>query len=139
MSTDARILYTAKTRTTGGRDNGYSRSSDGRLDIRFSTPGSARLGTNPEQLLAAGWSASFASALARAAHDRNVALPVGLFVDAEVNLHAGNDGYALSARLTINVPEVSRDLVQALIDDAERLCPYAKATRNNMSVVIRLV
>ena len=48
-----RLLYTAKTRTTGGREN----SSDGRLDVKLSVPGSARIGANPEQLLAAGWSA----------------------------------------------------------------------------------
>jgi organic hydroperoxide reductase OsmC/OhrA len=43
-----KVVYTAKTHTTGGRENGASRSSDGRLDIRLSTPGSARIGTNPE-------------------------------------------------------------------------------------------
>ena len=52
-----KLLYTAKTHTTGGRENGASRSSDGRLDVRLSTPGSARIGTNPEQLFAAVWSA----------------------------------------------------------------------------------
>ena len=47
-----KLLYTGKTHTTGGRENGASRSSDGRLDVRLSTPGSARIGTNPEQLFA---------------------------------------------------------------------------------------
>jgi hypothetical protein len=49
-------IYTAKTHTTGGRD-GASRSSDGRLDVNLSTPGTAGVGTNPEQFFAAGWSA----------------------------------------------------------------------------------
>jgi len=31
-------VYTAKTHTTGGRENGVSRSSNGRLDVRLSTP-----------------------------------------------------------------------------------------------------
>ena len=70
-----RSLYTAKTRTTGGRDHGVARSSDGRLDVRLSTPGSARIGTNPEQLFAAGWSACFESAIALAARKRKIALP----------------------------------------------------------------
>jgi len=43
-----KVLYTARTRTTGGRD-GASRSSDGRLDIQLSSPGTAGGGTNPEQ------------------------------------------------------------------------------------------
>ena len=59
MSRVAKVVYTAKTETTGGRENGASRSSDGLLDIRLSVPGSARIGANPEQLFAAGWSAQF--------------------------------------------------------------------------------
>ncbi len=49
-----KVLYTAKTHTTGGRD-GASRTSDGRLDVKLSSPGSSVAGTNPEQLFAAGW------------------------------------------------------------------------------------
>src|ERR1700730_15934051 len=75
MSQNAKVLYMAKTNTIGGRENGASRSSDGVLDIRLSTPGSVRIGTNPEQLFAAAWSASFESALALAARKRKVALP----------------------------------------------------------------
>ena len=53
MTKIEKVLYTAKTHTTGGRD-GASRTSDGRLDIKLSTPGSPGAGTNPEQLFAAG-------------------------------------------------------------------------------------
>src|SRR3954449_244429 len=82
-----KVLYTAKTHTTGGRENGASRSSDGLLDIRLSTPGSARIGTNPEQLLAAGWSACLESAIALAARKRRIDLPAGVRIDAEVDLN----------------------------------------------------
>ena len=58
-----KLLYTARVRATGGREHGVARSSDGQLDVRLSTPGDAGSGTNPEQLLAAGWSACFESAL----------------------------------------------------------------------------
>ena len=57
MTQANKVLYTAKTHTTGGRD-GASRSSDGRLDVKLSSPGTAGAGTNPEQLFAAGWSAA---------------------------------------------------------------------------------
>src|SRR5438270_12096235 len=50
-----KVTYTAKTHTIGGRENGVSRSSDGRLDVKISPPGTPRIGTNPEQLFAAGW------------------------------------------------------------------------------------
>jgi organic hydroperoxide reductase OsmC/OhrA len=46
MSHLDKVLYTAKTHTTGGRD-GASRSSDGRLDVKLSSPGTAGGGTNP--------------------------------------------------------------------------------------------
>jgi organic hydroperoxide reductase OsmC/OhrA len=49
-----KVLYTGKTRTSGGRE-GASQSDDGRLDIKLSSPGSTGNGTNPEQLFAAGW------------------------------------------------------------------------------------
>src|SRR5580693_6211213 len=72
---EKKVLYTAKTHTIGGRVNGLSRSSDGHLDVRLSTPGTGGLGTNPEQLFAAGWSACFEGAIAHAARKRKVILP----------------------------------------------------------------
>ena len=64
IATIDKVLYTAKTHTTGGRD-GASRSSDGRLDIKLSSPGTTGAGTNPEQLFAAGWSACFEVCIVR--------------------------------------------------------------------------
>ncbi len=58
-----KVIYTAKAHTTGGRDGGASRTSDGRLDVKLSVPGTPGTGTNPEQLFAVGWSACFLSAL----------------------------------------------------------------------------
>src|SRR5215475_15062664 len=90
-----KVFYTARTHTVGGRDKGAARSSDGRLDIKLSVPGGPGLGTNPEQLLAAGWSACFESAMALAARRMKVALPVDLAIDAEVDLNLGDGGYFL--------------------------------------------
>ena len=74
MSQIEKVLYTATTHTTGGRD-GASRSSDGRLDVKLSSPGAAGGGTNPEQLFAAGWSACFIGAMGVAARKMKVAMP----------------------------------------------------------------
>src|SRR6266566_7833640 len=87
-----KVIYTAKTHTTGGRE-GTSRSSDGRLDVKLSTPGTARIGTNPEELFAAGWSACFESAIGLAARKRKITLPADVAIDAEVDLHFGDIGY----------------------------------------------
>jgi organic hydroperoxide reductase OsmC/OhrA len=80
MSQIAKVVYTARTDTIGGRESGSSRSLDGLLDIRLSTPGSARIGTNPEQLFAAAWSARFESAVMQAAHKARIPPPVGVSV-----------------------------------------------------------
>ncbi len=76
-----KVLYTAEVHTTGGRQ-GASRSSDGRLDIKLSTPGTADSGTNLEQLFAAGWSACFESAMELAARKMKITLPAELEVAA---------------------------------------------------------
>ena len=139
MHRGGKVVYTAKTRTTGGRDNGAARSSDGRLDVRLSAPGSARIGTNPEQLFAAGWSACFESAIALVARQKNIALPGEVAIDAEVDLNLLDGGYVLSARLNVSLPGIARDVAQALLDEAHTICPYSKATRGNIDVAINLV
>src|SRR5436190_21292199 len=101
MSQIDKVLYTARAHTTGGRD-GASRSSDGRLDVKLSSPGAAGSGTNPEQLFAAGWSACFLSAMALAAGKMRVALPDDRAVDAEVALGTADGGYLLRARLNVS-------------------------------------
>lgn len=136
---NGKVIYTAKTHTTGGRENGSSRSSDGCLDVRFSTPGSARIGTNPEQLFAAGWSACFASAIGLVARKKGIALPSGLVIDAEVDLHLADGGYFLSARLNVSLPGIARELAQELLKEADETCPYSKAMRGNIDLAIKLI
>lgn len=67
-----KVVYTAKAHTTGGREGGASRTDDGRLEVRLSTPGAPGTGTNPEQLFADGWSACFLSAIKLAAGKRKI-------------------------------------------------------------------
>lgn len=138
MSQATKIVYTAKTHTTGGRHNGAARSSDGHLDIQLSTPGSAGTGTNPEQLFAAGWSACFIGAIGKAAQTQQVTLPKELAVDAEVDLALGDDGYSLQARLNVSMPGIDAATSRALVDAAHQICPYSKATRGNIEVTINV-
>jgi len=133
-----KVLFTAKTHTTGGRD-GASRSSDGRLDIKLATPGTAKIGTNPEQLFAAGWSACFEGAMGIAARKLKVTLPDDLAIDAEVDLCTAGGGYFLQARLNVDLPGVDREVAKTLVEAAHQTCPYSKLTRGNISVTINLV
>jgi len=134
-----KVLYTGKTHTSSGGRNGESRSSDGRLDIKLSSPGTAGSGTNPEQLFAAGWSACFIGAIGHAARKLEVTLPADLAVDAEVDLGTTDGAYLLQARLNVSLPGVEREVARALVDAAHQTCPYSKATRGNIGVVINLV
>jgi osmotically inducible protein OsmC len=134
-----RVLYTAKVHTTGGRDGGASRSSDGRLDIKHSIPGTPGTGTNPEQLFAAGWSACFEGAMGLAARKMKITLPADMAIDAEVDLCLADGAYFLQARLNVSLPGLEREVAQALADAAHQTCPYLKATRGNIDVVIKLV
>lgn len=132
------VLYTGKTHTTGGR-NGESRSDDGRLDVKLSSPGSSGSGTNPEQLLAAGWSACFIGAMGKAAVALKVTLPSDVAVDAEVDLGKTEDAFFLQARLNVSLPGLDPVVARAVVDGAHQRCPYSKATRGNIDVTINLV
>lgn len=136
---DAEVLYTAKAHTTGGREGGASRTSDGRLDVQFALPGSPGKGTNPEQLLAVGWSACFVSALRIASGKMKIVLPQETAIDAEVDLCTGADGYFLQARLNVSLPGLEAEVARSLAEAAELLCPYSKGLKGNVNVEINLV
>src|SRR5215218_834827 len=120
---DTHVVYTGKTHTTGGRD-GASKSSDGILDVKLATPGTSAVGTNPEQLFAAGWSACFMSAMRSTAGGMKLRFPADAAIDTEVDLRNGDDGYSLQARLNISLPGLDRDIAQSLVKAGEETCPY---------------
>ena len=133
-----KVLYTAKAHTTGGRD-APSRTSDGRLDIKLSSPGTAGGGTNPEQLFAAGWSACFIGAMKVAADKLKVALPAETAIDAEVDLGTEKGNFGLAARLNVSLPALDREVARKLVDAAHQICPYSRATRGNIEVAVNVV
>lgn len=138
-SQKTKVLYSAKTHTTGGREHGVSRSSDGNLDIRLSTPGSAGVGTNPEQLFAAGWSACFEGAMGIAASKLRIDLPADTAIDAEVDLRLNGEGFFLQARLNVHLPGLDREVAFSLVEAARGICPYSKAIKGNVDVEYNLI
>jgi Ohr subfamily peroxiredoxin len=135
---DVIVMYTAKTHTTGGRDGGHGRSDDGRLDVNFTVPGSPGNGTNPEQMFAAGWSACLEGAMGIASNKMKIPLPAGTAIDAEVDLCRTGVDFFLQARLNFRLPGLEPDVARALADAAHHTCPYSKATRGNIDVVINV-
>jgi len=134
-----KVLYTAKAHTTGGREGGASRTSDGHLDVKLSVPGTHGTGTNPEQLFAVGWSSCFLSAIKIVAARMKVKLPTDVAVDSEVDLGTTNGGYLIQARLNVNLPGIEREVAQKIVDGAHLECPYSKATHGNINVVTNLI
>lgn len=132
-----KVLYTAKTHTTGGRE-GASRTDDGKLDVQLSSPGTSGTGTNPEQLFAAGYSACFIGAMKAVAARQKVTLPADLSVDAEVDLGPVGQAFGIAVRLNIHLPGMDPSQAQQLVDAAHVVCPYSNATRGNIPVTLTL-
>ena len=134
-----KVLYTAHTHTTGGRD-GAGSSSDGALNVKLSSPGSGKPGTNPEQLFGVGYSACFMGAMQIVGAAQKIKLPVYTAVDASVSLgRTENDtAYGLAVTLSVSLPGLDRAQAQQLIDGAHQACPYSHATRGNIEVTINL-
>ena len=134
-----KVIYTAKAHTTGGREGGTSRTSDGRLDVKLTAPGAKGDGTNPEQLFAVGWSSCFLSAIKLEAAATKVKLPADVAVDAEVDLGTADGQYFLQARLNFSLAGAERQTAQNLVDGAHRRCPYSKAVHGNINVVTNVI
>lgn len=135
----AKTIYTAHVHTIGGRE-GAAKSSDGQLDIKLSTPGTNRPGTNPEQLFAAGWSACFEGALAYVAQQAGTQLPTDTAIDAEVQLHLDEiEGFFITGRLNVSLPGLAGDVAQSLIERAHKTCPYSKMTQGGIEASVSLV
>jgi Ohr subfamily peroxiredoxin len=124
----AKVLFTAKTHTTGGHD-GAGRSSDGFVDVKLPQPHPAA-----ENLFGVAWSACYLGALGLAASQKGVSLPHDAAVDAEISLNNDSGAFFLSARLNVSLPGLDREVAEALAQAAHGICPYSKATHGNISV-----
>ena len=137
-----KVLYTATATSTGGRE-GKSRSSDGVLDIRLTTPkelgGDGAVGTNPEQLFAAGYSACFIGAMKLIAGRMKVTLPADLSITANIGIGPIPAGFGIQAELKISVPGIERAVAEQIVAAAHEVCPYSNATRNNIDVTLTVV
>jgi len=136
-----KILYTAHTHTTGGRD-GKSVSDDGLLSVNLSLPkamGGSGTATNPEQLFAAGYSACFMGALKHVAGLKKIKISDDASIDASVDIGPIPQGFGIAVRLDVALPGVDKSIAKDLIDSAHQVCPYSNATRGNIDVKLNLV
>lgn len=137
-----KTLYKAKVTTQGGRE-GHLKSDDGVLDMKLSMPkglgGKGEKLTNPEQLFAAGYSACYGSALQEVAKNHKVDL--GDFnVTATVGIgKTEEDDLQLSVILDTYIPNIDIETGEKLVNEAHEICPYSRATRDNIDVTLNLM
>lgn len=136
------VIYTASATSVGGR-NGRVKTSDGILDLELMTPGSKiqedSQATNPEQLFAAGYAACFNGALKLAAQLKKIRTGE---TKITVNVSLGKDekgGFIISAHISALIPGVDKGTAEELVDDAYNICPYSKATRNNIATTLSIL
>ena len=134
-----KILYTAHATSTGGREGG-SKSSDGVLDVKLTTPkelgGNGATGTNPEQLFAAGYSACFLGAMKHVAMMEKITLPADTSIKADVGIGPIPAGFLVQVGLTVTIPGMERAAAEKLVETAHGVCPYSNATRGNIDVTL---
>lgn len=132
-----KTLYNIGATAKGGR-NGQVTSENGVLDLAVRMPkglgGANDDYANPEMLFAAGYAACFDSALNLVIRSEKVKTGE-TSVTAHVSIgQLENGGFGLAAELHANIPGVSLEVAQQLIEKAHQVCPYSNATRGNMDV-----
>jgi Ohr subfamily peroxiredoxin len=136
------VLYLAQAKSTGGRE-GRSVSDNGVLDVKLTTPkelgGNGAVGTNPEQLFAAGYSACFIGALKFVGGRDKIAVPADTSIDATVGIGPIETGFGIEVELKISLPGLDRDTAEKLVQAAHIVCTYSNATRGNIDVTLTIV
>ena len=131
--------YTAHARGIGGR-TGFVRMESDSMKFDLAIPGTLQwktTSTNPEELFACGLVASFGAALEEAANTKSIMLQDAL-VQADVHLRQEGARKALSAELYFSVPGMSHAMAATLVEMAWGLCPYARAMRGNVPMMIHI-
>lgn len=134
-------MYTAVVTATGGR-NGKIVSDNGILNLEVRSPkalgGANDDYTNPEMLFAGGYAACFDSALNLVMRQQRIRTSETTVI-AEVSIgKLDNGGFGLAVTLSVNIPQVSSEQAQELVEKAHQVCPYSNATRNNVEVTFKV-
>ncbi len=146
MSKIQKVLMTGKSHTTSSEAGGLSRSAHGKLNMHLTTPGDISVPEQTfsdvvahptaEQLFAAAWSACYISAVNLVAKEKEIVLPPDASVDVDIDLGISGKEYLLGARIHLHLPGIDQAVATELAHAADVVCPYSKATRGNIDVVL---
>jgi Ohr subfamily peroxiredoxin len=131
-----KTLFTAEAVSKGGR-SGTIKTKDGLLDVTLGNPlvkGMEIRGPNPELLFAGAYAACYHGALVNAS--KNLGIPVeDSTVQTRVSLiQDDQDGYRLAVELQAQIPGLDATVVQRIMEEAHKTCPYSKALRGDAAV-----
>jgi Ohr subfamily peroxiredoxin len=129
----AKTIYSGTTHNVGGT-NGSTRSADGLLDLQLAAPHPAA-----ENLFGAAWSACFIGAIGLVASQKKIALRETPTIDATIDLLMEDGAFFLRGKLDVTVPGIEIELARELVDLADEICPYSKATRGNIDVEVNVL
>ncbi|MEH6663386.1 MAG: organic hydroperoxide resistance protein [Brevundimonas sp.] len=137
------VLYKAHaTATGGGREDGRSRTDDGKIDVTLSTPtemgGKGGEGTNPEQLFATGYAACFLGALRLVSGREKNPVSPDTAVQATVGFGKNDrgEGFNLDIALHVTGHRLDAEVIDDILEKTHQVCPYSNATRGNVDVRI---
>lgn len=135
-------IMTTYATTKGGRDGRTSLES-GKMVLGMSLPKelagpAATEGMNPEQLFAMGYSSCYGQAIIALSKKHGVDASRAS-VTCAVTLNKDDTSFALTVELKVSIPGEDPAKVKALAEDAHQICPYSKATRNNVPVTLTVV
>lgn len=138
-----KTLYEASATAVGGRKGKVS-TDDGKLDLDLSVPksmgGDGGAGTNPEQLFGSAYSACFGSAIQMIAEKEKIKLADDFSVTAIIGIGKTKDGdLQLKATLDCYLPGLDVETGEDLVNKAHEVCPFSRATRDNITVTLNLL
>ncbi|TIA72773.1 hypothetical protein E3P92_00986 [Wallemia ichthyophaga] len=136
MLTAAKSLYTAKASATGGgRANGTAKSETTSFTVSIQPPGSES-NTNPEELVALGYSTCFLGAMKVAAQQIGKSGPSDAaksFADVTLNsTDSKTSPFTISTHLTIEDTKHDIDTLVAVAKQTHTVCPYEIAFKGNI-------
>src|ERR1700740_1676805 len=134
------MAYTTSATTKGGR-NGRAVLENNGLALAMALQkelGGNGDGHNPEQLFALGCAASFGQAILALAKKHGLD-GQDARVTCTVSMDKDDVSFALKAELKVSLPGADKAKAQALVEDANKICPYPRATRGNVPVTLTVV
>ena len=136
------LVYKTTMLTQGGR-GGQVQTEDGSFKLKLAVPkemGGTGEGPNPEQLFAGAFAACFEHSIRHIAKTDKLPLR-GCYIEAALSMYVNFEGaYRMTLGLTAFMAgPLDQATADSLMERAKGICPYADATKTNMTLNVKAV